>query len=113
MTAGKPLGFEAHPAIRLAAAIFLEVVLAAVGLSEPGHPGKALLDALEQMEKCFTIMRQIQLGPQPHVDVEILTECRVRMRHTILPASPTGGPYNIPLLVDRLPSPIKCSRILL
>ena len=80
--ARKPLGFEAQPAIRLAAAVFFQVELVALGLAEASHRRKAFLNSFEEVEQRFTVMRQIELRAQPHVHVEILTKSRVRIRHT-------------------------------
>ncbi len=85
MAAGKALGLEAHPAVRMTAALFLEIEFAAVVFPEPGHPRITFLHALEQVQQRLTIVRQRHLRPQPHVHVEVFAKCVVRMRHTNLP----------------------------
>src|SRR5262249_26313460 len=86
VTTGQSLLFEAQPSVRKRTALFFEVVVAAVACAEAGHHWEVFLNALEEVEKRLTTVRQIQLRPKPHVDVEILAERRVRICHTSLEA---------------------------
>src|SRR5438128_7342069 len=79
---GDALAFDAQPSIAFAGAVFLQVQLIVVVLAEAGHRGELLLHALEEVEQRLAVMRQVQLGTQPHVDVEVFAERPKRIRHT-------------------------------
>ena len=53
-----------------------------VVLAEPRQVGEALLHAFEEVQEGLALVRQGELRPQPHVDVEVVTERRKRMSHT-------------------------------
>src|SRR5580698_7056853 len=86
VAAGEAFGFQTHPTVVLPAAIFFQMEFAVVAFAEARHGGKFLLDALEESQHGLPLMRHVQLRPDPHVDVEILAERCIRIRHeTILP----------------------------
>src|SRR5688572_10547259 len=92
---GDALLLDAAPAVAFAAAVFLEIELIVVVLTEARHGRERFLDALEKMQQRFAIVRQVQLGTEPHVDVEIFTKRAKRVSHTIshgTPNSPTDSP---------------------
>src|SRR5688572_31620487 len=81
VAADQPAGFQPHPAVAPGPAVFFQVEVAVVVLPELGHVREFLLDALEEVQHRLPVVREVQLRVQPHVDVEILTKRRVRMRH--------------------------------
>jgi len=54
-------GFEAEPAVALGGAVFLEVEVGVFGFTEAGHGGVFFLDALEDVENGFALVREIEL----------------------------------------------------
>jgi hypothetical protein len=81
VAAREALLFDAHPAVALAAAVLFEVQLAVLVLAEAGHARETLLHLFEEVQDGLAVVRQVQLRPQPHVDVEILAERVVRVTH--------------------------------
>src|ERR1041385_5388214 len=81
VAADQPAGFEAHPAIASGAAVFLEIEIAVVVSTELPHGGEFLLHTFEKVENGLAVVGKIQLRVDAHVDVEILAERCIRIRH--------------------------------
>src|SRR5438045_2068011 len=88
MAAAETLGFHAHPAVTILAAVFLEVDLPVVVLAKARHGGELLLHDFKKVQERFPAVRKVHLRTQPHVDVEVLAEAAKRSGHKDSPTKP-------------------------